>query len=315
MRRSRRTEKREILVRVASWKTVALSAATLMAMVVFIGSSPLRTTSPSEAVGGVGLLGSSLSTAASLVSPSTMEDRELYYSVYYVRAGDTVGAIAESAGVSVDSIISFNNIQNTRAIMPGQLLRVPSMAGILYTTKAGDTAASIAAAYEIAENGIIEANGLLKPELPVEKVLFLPDAKIPSTRLREINGDLFKWPIYGWVTSRYGWRSDPFTGARTFHDGIDIGADRGTVIGAAMEGRVVETGYSSSFGNYVLISHHSGWMSFYGHMNSIVAKMGQWVGIGQKIGYVGNTGYSTGPHLHFSVFKNGRTMNPTIVLH
>jgi murein DD-endopeptidase MepM/ murein hydrolase activator NlpD len=78
---------------------------------------------------------------------------------------------------------------------------------------------------------------------------------------------------------------------------------------------VVETGYSSSFGNYVLISHHSGWQSFYGHMNSIAVRSGQAVAIGQRIGYVGTTGYSTGPHLHFSVFKAGRTMNPTVVLH
>jgi murein DD-endopeptidase MepM/ murein hydrolase activator NlpD len=292
---------------------LALVAATLVTALVFLGS-PARFAAPaSEAVGGAGsptdaTLGTQLSTQSS-------EDRGLYYTAYSVKTGDTVGTIADNFGVSIDSIISFNDIQNTRALRPGQLLKVPSMAGIICTAKAGDTVDSLAASYDIASNGIVDANGLLSPDLPAGKVVFLPDAHIPSTRLREINGDLFHWPIRGWITSRYGWRSDPFSGSRTFHDGIDIGADLGTPIGAAMEGRVAETGYSSSFGNYVLISHHSGWMSFYGHMNSYIVKPGQSVNIGQRIGYVGNTGYSTGPHLHFTVFKNGRTMNPTVVLH
>ena len=82
-----------------------------------------------------------------------------------------------------------------------------------------------------------------------------------------------------------------------------------------MEGRVAETGYSSSFGNYILISHHSGWQSFYGHLSSIRVREGQWVNIGERIGNVGNSGYSTGPHLHFTVYRSGRLMNPAVVLH
>jgi murein DD-endopeptidase MepM/ murein hydrolase activator NlpD len=313
--RGRKAEKSELLVRVASTKNLALTAAVLVGALVFIGSPVSFSAPANEAVGGVGATLDPLS-ADGLAPSNPTEDRGLYYSVCAVGKGDTVGAIAEKYGVSVDTIISFNNIQNTRALRPGQLLKVPSMTGIICTAKAGDTVDSLAASYEVGPNGIIEANGLLSTDIAAGKVVFIPDAKLPSMRLREINGDLFMWPIRGWITSRYGWRSDPFTGVRSYHDGIDIGADRGTPIGAAMEGRVVEKGYSSSFGNYVLLSHHDGYMSFYGHMNSpAIVGEGQWVTMGQKIGYVGNTGYSTGPHLHFTVFKGGRTMNPTIVLH
>ncbi len=329
-------EKGELLARVASGKNLFIVAAVLVASLAFMGSPALMETSASlvkakspasEAAPAYGeAIGGTASASLDGISPGQVPlgpagesgggpDRGLYYSVYTVKPGDTAGAIAESYGVSVDSIVSFNNIQNTRALRPRQLLKVPSMAGILCVAKEGDTAESLARAWEIAANGIIESNGLLALQIPAGKVVFLPDARLPSNKLREINGDLFKWPIRGWVTSRYGWRSDPFTGSRSFHDGLDIGANLGTPIGAAMEGRVIEKGYSSSFGNYVLIAHHSNWMSFYGHMNSSIVKEGQWVGIGQRIGFVGNTGYSTGPHLHFSVFKNGRGMNPTVVLH
>jgi murein DD-endopeptidase MepM/ murein hydrolase activator NlpD len=325
MRRRSKKEKTEILVRVATEKNLAFVAAILVGLLVFVGSPAGKPLAVRQTAGIGGSAIGPIAIAASVngegaagltvdVAPA-VEDRGLYYTAYRVKPGDTVGTLADSFGTSIDGIVSFNNIQNTRALRIGQILKVPNMAGILYTAKEGDTADSVAAAFSVGVNGIIETNGLLSNGLPAGKIVFVPDARLPSYQLREINGDLFRWPIRGWITSRYGWRSDPFTGARSFHDGIDIGADLGTPIGAAMEGRVAETGYSSSFGNYILISHHSGWQSFYGHLNKIIVKAGQWINIGQCIGYVGNTGYSTGPHLHFTVIKNDRTMNPTVVLH
>lgn len=320
-------EKPELLVRIATERNLGLLVAVMLASLVLVGSPsglpspPHRLASPAPSVGGasatLGAEGAGFaSSALGTQDPGLqVEDRGLYYTAYVIKAGDTVGNIAESLGASVDGIISLNAIQSTRNLRIGQVIKVPSMAGIAVSAKAGDTVDSLATAYGIGANGIIEANGLLSPELLAGKIVFLPDAQLPSYQLREINGDLFHWPVRGWISSRFGWRSDPFTGSRTFHNGLDIAADLGTPIGAAMEGRVVETGYSSSFGNYVLISHHSGWQSFYGHMNSISVRSGQAVGMGQRIGYVGTTGYSTGPHLHFSVFKTGRTMNPTVVLH
>jgi murein DD-endopeptidase MepM/ murein hydrolase activator NlpD len=323
MRKVKKGEKHEILVRAASEKNACLFGAILVALVVFTGSPskvlPSATMAPgvggAAALAGLGARSANLGVEGQSGPSTPVEDRGLFYSAYVVKAGDTVGDIAEAFGTSIDGVISFNNIQNTRALRVGQVLKVPSMAGILVTAKAGDTVDSLAATYEIGPNGIIESNGLLSPTLPAGKVVFLPDAQLPSFQLREINGDLFHWPVRGWITSRYGWRSDPFTGTRSFHDGLDIGAGMGTAVGAAMEGRVIETGYSSSFGNYILLAHHSGYMSFYGHLSAINVKSGQWVSIGQRIGLVGSTGYSTGPHLHFTVFKNGRTTNPTVVLH
>lgn len=308
----RSTEKSELIVRVATRKNLAMLISVLAATMVFFGS-PAQFSAPAEdSMGGLGpAIGQDTKDDAS----SSEEDRGLYYSVYEVGRGDTVGDIADKFDITIDTVVSFNDIQNTRALHPGQLLKIPSMAGVLYTAKGGDTVESVASGFGISTNGIIEANGLMRPELPAGKVVFLPDARLPSFRLREINGDLFTWPTRGYISSRFGWRNDPFTGVRTYHTGLDIATSFGLPVVAAMEGRVVETGYSSSFGNYILLSHHSGWQSFYGHLSAIKVKPGQWVGIGERIGSVGNSGYSTGPHLHFTVYKNGRMVNPAVVLH
>jgi murein DD-endopeptidase MepM/ murein hydrolase activator NlpD len=242
-------------------------------------------------------------------------DRGLYFTAYKVARGDTLSDIADSFDVSLDTVVSFNGIKNARSLQPGTLLKIPSMSGILYTAKEGDSASSVAAANGISADRVIEANGLMSDSLESGRRVFLPDAKLASFTLREISGDLFKWPARAWISDWYGWRKDPFSGARSFHTGIDIGVDTGTPVRAAMEGRVSETGYNSSFGNYIVINHHAGWMTLYGHLQSISVKEGQRVDSGQRIAYSGNTGYSTGPHLHFSVYKNGRTVNPYNVLH
>ncbi len=294
---------------------VALGSSALVFMALFSGSSPKEVSAAVPAIGGSSFPAAAQIPGQAQAADPTTEDRGLYYSVYMVAHGDTIGEIADKAGITTDTIVSLNDIKNTRSVQPGTLLRIPSQAGILYRVKAGDSIDSIATAYSISPDAIIDANGLLTPDLSAGMPIFLPDARLPSFKLREINGDLFRWPVRGEISSRYGWRTDPFTGERGFHNGIDIASWMGVPIKAAMEGRVTDTGYSPSFGNYILIAHHSGYSSFYGHLSAIKVRPGQSVALGQVIGLVGNTGYSTGPHLHFTVFKNGHTVNPAVLLH
>jgi murein DD-endopeptidase MepM/ murein hydrolase activator NlpD len=120
----------------------------------------------------------------------------------------------------------------------------------------------------------------------------------------------FLRPVPGPVTSPFGWRIHPILGTRRFHNGVDLGAAYGTPIHAADKGTVVHAGWWGAYGQAVILDHGSGMSTLYGHMSSVACSEGQTVRRGQVIGYVGATGWATGPHLHFSVFKDGQAVNP-----
>lgn len=117
-------------------------------------------------------------------------------------------------------------------------------------------------------------------------------------------------PVNGPVTSTFGSRPDPFTGVVRTHSGIDIGASTGTPIKACRSGRVLTAGWVNGYGNLVVLDHGGGMATAYGHQSQIAVSVGQQVSAGQVIGYVGSTGYSTGPHLHFEVRINGNPVDP-----
>jgi murein DD-endopeptidase MepM/ murein hydrolase activator NlpD len=118
------------------------------------------------------------------------------------------------------------------------------------------------------------------------------------------------WPVHGWVTSPFGNRTSPFSGILTFHEGMDIAAQTGTPVVAPADGVVVKAGFSSGYGNVVEISHGYGIKTVYGHNSRLNVKAGQRVRRGEIISYVGDTGSSTGPHLHYEVRLNGLPVNP-----
>ena len=234
---------------------------------------------------------------------------------YTVKKGDTVSGIASGAGLrNFGTLLSVNNIDNARRISVGQVLRIPSADGLLYTVKKGETLAGIAAAHNVSVTALLDANDLTNETLSVGQKLFIPGAALSSFELRKALGELFIYPIHGRLTSPFGYRSDPFTGARSFHSGVDLAAPTGTSVKAALDGRIAETGFNRIYGNYVIITHDRGYQSLYGHLSAIYVKRGQYVTQGAVVGAVGNTGYSTGPHLHLSIYKNGRLINPFSVL-
>jgi murein DD-endopeptidase MepM/ murein hydrolase activator NlpD len=118
------------------------------------------------------------------------------------------------------------------------------------------------------------------------------------------------WPTNGYVTSGYGFRTSPFTGRKQFHAGIDIAADYGTRIISPASGRVVFAGRRGAFGRVVEIDHGFGVRTIFGHTDDIYVRVGQRVERGTKIASVGSTGRSTGPHLHYQLKAQGKTVNP-----
>lgn len=117
-------------------------------------------------------------------------------------------------------------------------------------------------------------------------------------------------PVSGLVTSRFGWRSHPVSGQEDFHTGVDIAAAQGTPILAALPGVVEQTGYSESYGNFVVLRHSDNLRTTYNHCSEILAKEGEQLARGDRIARVGSTGISTGPHLHFEVEVKGLKADP-----
>ncbi len=117
-------------------------------------------------------------------------------------------------------------------------------------------------------------------------------------------------PAYGFETSGFGYRISPFTGHKQFHEGLDIANRKGTPVIAPANGLVVFTGRKGGFGKLIIIDHGHGITTRYGHLGKILVKVGQRVKRGEKIAEIGNTGRSTGPHLHYEVRLNGVPVNP-----
>ncbi|MBQ9333679.1 MAG: peptidoglycan DD-metalloendopeptidase family protein [Lachnospiraceae bacterium] len=146
----------------------------------------------------------------------------------------------------------------------------------------------------------------------LEKAIAEEIAALEEANRRQYNGGMFAWPCpaYTRISDDYGNRIHPILGVEKFHNGIDLAAPYGSSILAAYDGDVVAADYSSSMGNYVMISHGSGIYTIYMHASALYVSKGQSVSKGQTIAAVGSTGRSTGNHLHFSVRQNGNYVSP-----
>ena len=118
------------------------------------------------------------------------------------------------------------------------------------------------------------------------------------------------WPVRGWISSRFGYRVSPFTGRRELHKGLDIVNRAGTPVVVTADGQVVFAGYKGGYGKMVIVDHGLGKVTKYGHLSKIDVRNGDSVIRGQELGRLGNTGRSTGPHLHYEVVLNGKAVNP-----
>jgi murein DD-endopeptidase MepM/ murein hydrolase activator NlpD len=228
---------------------------------------------------------------------------------FSTREGDSISSIAQRFRLNLDTIISWNGIRDARAIPVGTLLEIPNANGLKYRVRRGDTLEGIARGWGIPLNEVLDWNRLTSSVISVGQNLFLPGARMSANELNRILGNLFIFPVRGRISSFFGDRNDPFTGVVRFHNGIDIVSAPGTPVTAAMAGTVRDVGFNNNFGRYIILSH-SGYQSMYAHLQRSLAPRGERVQQGQKIGEVGTTGYSTGPHLHFSIFRNGEAVDP-----
>ena len=261
---------------------------------------------------------------------------------YTVQPGDVLFTIASRFNVSPESILwnnqdALNN--DPHKILPGTVLVIPPVSGIIHTIKDGDTLESVAAEYKVTVEAItidgVQWNNLLEGRLPpAGSTLIVPGGQRefkgwepprvtratssgPSAPALGACADVsggglagsgsFIWPVNNHWVGGYNYS--------LWHRGLDLAGRRGDPVYAADSGFVVYAGWSPvGYGNLIVIEHANGWQTWYGHLNQIFVTCGQDVWQGSTIGAVGSTGNSTGPHLHFETRYQGELPNPFSVL-
>lgn len=234
-------------------------------------------------------------------------------SLYEVKEGDTLNSVAKLFDINRNTIIWANSLKS-QSIKPGDTLLIFPMVGIEYTVKSGGTLQDIADKYKADITEIAEYNGIsVNTKLVKGDVLFIPNVELEiktennktstkpkiATRKNSIAG-YFMMPVSGCVKSQgiHG----PYSTA------VDIGCKIGTTVIASAEGNVIKaasSGYNGGYGNVIIIAHPNGTQSIYAHLSSVGVEVGQKVKQGQVIGATGNTGRSSGPHLHFETRGTG----------
>ncbi|MDR1410921.1 MAG: M23 family metallopeptidase [Spirochaetaceae bacterium] len=232
------------------------------------------------------------------------------WQTYRVRKGDSVYKIAQAHAVSMDAVIASNGMSNAKKLYEGQEIKIPNMDGIPYTVRRGDSLLKISGSMGVPLTAILDANDIETDDISPGTVLFIPGARMKTEDLKLALGEFFKYPVRGRLSSPFGWRNDPFTGVRRYHAALDLAASTGTTVNASMDGQVATVGYNATYGKFIILSHSNNFQTLYAHLSATSVSQGTYVSQGAKIGEVGSTGYSTGPHLHFAVYKNGKAVNP-----
>ncbi len=245
----------------------------------------------------------------------------LHVSFYRAKNGDNLWTIAKKTGVDWFTLLSVNRLKKANDISIGQKVKIPNQEGISHVLKEGETLEDVALNYDVNIRKIIRVNRILDPsDIKKGTDIFVPGAKVT----RALGDELMKTsgipPQFAWpcrrsrVSSRFGPRKDPFTGQRAFHSGIDLAPGYGARVNASMGGVVTYAGWMGGYGKLVVITHKGGYTTRYGHLSSILTRRNRRVRQGQQIGYVGNTGRSKGPHLHFEIRQNGKPLNPIRII-
>jgi murein DD-endopeptidase MepM/ murein hydrolase activator NlpD len=270
---------------------------------------------------------------AGVAPDTTVPDGSGLMRSYRVKAGDTLVGVARQFNVSMMTVWWANKIGSKDALKVGQTLLIPPISGLVVSVTDTDTLESLAAKHKVTTQSILDANELDQPVLVVGQQLMIPGAvgdaiptpkptPKPTIRPRtttssggtvrtptNYTGGAFAWPVVGggnYISQyfRYG------------HYGLDIAADHGSRVRAASSGTVTFAGWKSNGGGYqVWIAHGGGLYTTYNHMSGVSVGRGQQVAKGQQVGRIGCTGYCTGPHLHFEVWRGpiwdgGSRINP-----
>ena len=244
--------------------------------------------------------------------------------LYQVRKADTIFTISAKAGLSPESIATLNRIAHPNNLpLPNYYIMLPNNSGIFLPKDESQNGLEQQPHQGLSawENQLREnRTELLFHRLVVGKRVYFyyPKSRFTTKERRYFLSRSFRSPVQQkfTITSPFGSRSDPISGKQSFHDGIDIRSPYGAPVYSIANATVIEAGQSPLYGLFVRIKlhHRKEQEAIYGHLIAVLVREGQRVSAGEAIGNSGNSGRSTGPHLHLSIFEQGRAVDPAKLL-
>jgi murein DD-endopeptidase MepM/ murein hydrolase activator NlpD len=236
---------------------------------------------------------------------------------YEPEPDDTLLTLSARFSLPQSTLASINRLGNVHIPAGTEYLLIPTLAGIYAPDPPETDMEQLIAELRLTDDwtGPAPMTLILYPAGGRTTFRFFAGDDFDRVERLAFLNILFRRPVENIrITSHYGYRSNPFGGVRTFHSGVDFAAPRGTPVRAAREGIVTSTGFDPVYGNFLVLAHHGAYETFYGHLDTVSVRLNDVVGSGMMIGTVGNSGLSTGPHLHFEIRLNGETRDPVSLM-
>jgi len=255
----------------------------------------------------------------SSIDDATVDDgvgpiRSERFLVHTVDDGESIADIATVLGVTISNLLASNRLFGGEQLQPNQVLYA-SDRGIVHIIQLGQTLSDIARSYAVPLETLMDANDLTSSStiFAGDRIL-IPGATTSfwnnAVALSKGVSTQFIWPLEGELVSEFGWRVHPVLGDRHHHDGIDLDVPEGTAVHATAAGEVYFYGEQPGYGNVLIIEHANGFYTLYGHLSDSFVFAGQYVEMGQAVARSGNTGISSGPHLHFELRNREYPIDP-----
>lgn len=248
------------------------------------------------------------------------------FTVSQIEKGDNFWKIAKEHNIDIDTLIGANPLWESIVAKVDQKIVIPSQKGVLHFVNDLNEINTLHTLYNVPENNVLTPSLFfyriksLVSKLNKPVAVYIKDARpitdvmTPQLAKQFALREMFRSPLGGRLTSFFGGRVHPIFRQWGFHNGLDIAAPYGTPVGAARGGVVISSGWMGGYGKAVIIQHDEGFKTLYGHLSTINVRPGQKVKAGQFVGRVGSTGWSTGPHLHFTLWQYNKLINPMKVL-
>jgi murein DD-endopeptidase MepM/ murein hydrolase activator NlpD len=242
------------------------------------------------------------------------------YQSYRMKEGERLSSVSQRYGSSISTLISFNRLESISGVHLDDILLIPSIDGILYKITKSDTLETLLFRHGLQKGALVlynphitVRNGTM--EILPEQELFLPGVSLTENEMRSRTGQLYVFPVQGRILTSFGSIRDNVTQIESFHNGIDIKGNLGDPVAAALDGTVISAGFNNSYGNFIVIDHRNGYKTLYAHLNSISVRRNDKVLQGEIIAELGKSGFAPSAHLHFSLFKGKKSVDPLDFLH